>query len=150
MPKALFVLFASILFSPVFVKAQEGKPVLNHMAFYVKDLARSTDFYMNFIGLDSIPEPFHDGRHTWLSIGPKSHLHLIAGSKGNIVRDKNTHLCFSVPNVPAFVAKLEKAGIPYEDWAGKKQSITHRVDGVKQLYLEDPDGYWIEINDARQ
>ena len=23
------------------------------------------------------------------------------------------------------------------------------MDGVKQIYFKDPDGYWIEINDAR-
>lgn len=150
MKKCLIICFVCILAAPLFTKGQEGKPVLNHVAFYVTDLAKSTDFYMNLIGLDSIPEPFHDGKHTWLSIGPKSHLHLIAGSKGGVVRDKNSHLCFSVPDVGVFVEKLKKAGIPYEDWQGKKLSVTHRVDGVKQLYLEDPDGFWLEINDARQ
>ncbi len=150
MSKLLIVCFVLVFICSCGVHAQEKKAVLNHVAFYVKDLAKSTDFYMNMIGLDSIPEPFHDGKHTWLSIGYKSHLHLIAGSKGGAVRDKNSHLCFSVPEVAVFVEKLNKAGLPYEDWLGNKQSVTNRVDGVKQLYLEDPDGFWIEINDARQ
>jgi len=50
---------------------------LNHIAFYVVDLKTSTEFYRNIVGLDTIPEPFHDGRHTWFLIGPKSHLHII-------------------------------------------------------------------------
>lgn len=50
---------------------------LNHIALYVQDLQRATDFYSNVIGLDTIPEPFHDGRHTWFLIAPKSHLHII-------------------------------------------------------------------------
>ncbi len=29
-------------------------------------------------------------------------------------------------------------------------SITTRVDNVKQIWLQDPDGYWIEINDAKE
>jgi len=27
--------------------------------------------------------------------------------------------------------------------------VTNRVDGVHQIYLKDPDGYWLEINDAK-
>jgi lactoylglutathione lyase len=143
-------LLAMALFGTVICKAQTAKPVLNHIAFYVKDLGKSTSFYRDIIGLDTIPEPFHDGRHTWFGVGPKSHLHLISGAGDPPVRDKNTHLCFSVPDVGAFIKKLEKAGIPYEDWPGRKQTVTLRVDGVKQIYLVDPDGYWLEINDAKE
>jgi lactoylglutathione lyase len=123
---------------------------LNHIAFYVLDLKVSTDFYHNVVGLDSIPEPFHDGRHTWFSIGPKSHLHIISGAKVDLPREKNTHLCFSVPSVDAFIPKLNQFHVPYENWAGDKQAVTNRVDGVKQIYFQDPDGYWIEINDAKE
>jgi lactoylglutathione lyase len=45
---------------------------------------------------------------------------------------------------------LEKNKIEYENWAGQKMTVTTRVDGVKQIYFKDPDGYWIEINDARE
>src|SRR4249920_2372399 len=86
----------------------QNKPVaqLNHIAYYVVDLKVSTDFYHNIIGLDSIPEPFHDGRHTWFGIGPKSHLHIISGAKVDLPKEKNTHLCFSVPSVEAFIPRL--------------------------------------------
>lgn len=130
--------------------AQEKKAVLNHIAFYVKDLKTSTDFYRDIIGLDTIPEPFHDGKHTWFRVGPQSHLHIISGETKTVVREKTSHVCFSVPNMDSFLAKLNKAGIPYEDWAGKKQSVTNRVDGVKQIYLTDPDGFWLEVNDAKE
>ena len=49
----------------------------------------------------------------------------------------------------SIINTLKKAGVVYEDWAGKKGSITLRVDGVHQIYFQDPDGYWIEINDDR-
>jgi lactoylglutathione lyase len=129
--------------------AQENKPVLNHIAFYVKDLERSTNFYKDIIGLDTIPEPFHDGKHTWFGVGPKSHLHIISGETKTFVREKTSHICFSITDMDGFIARLKKAGIPYEDWAGNKQSVTNRVDGVKQIYLQDPDGFWLEINDAK-
>jgi lactoylglutathione lyase len=122
------------------------KPVLNHIAVYVKDLKVSTTFYSNIIGLDTIPEPFHDGRHTWYSVGESSHLHLIQGAKEITTHDKNTHLCFSVPSIEEVITKLNKNKVGYESWTGEKMSVTTRVDGIKQLYFVDPDGYWIEIN----
>ncbi|MBL7737804.1 MAG: VOC family protein [Chitinophagaceae bacterium] len=125
------------------------KAKLNHIALYVTDLTTSTAFYRDIIGLDTIPEPFHDGRHTWFSIGPKSHLHLIQGLKTRTGQEKNTHLCFSVASVEAFIPLLTKHKVAYENWAGEKNAVTNRVDGVKQIYFRDPDGYWIEINDAK-
>jgi lactoylglutathione lyase len=139
---------AFLLLTPFFMHAE--KPVLNHLALYVGNLQKSAAFYREVIGLDTIPEPFHDGRHAWFSIGPKSHLHLIEGAAASIAHPKNHHTCFSVPSVETFVARLNKAGVPFEDRAGKPQSVTTRVDGVKQIYFKDPDGYWIEVNDARE
>ncbi|MGC4035234.1 MAG: VOC family protein [Chitinophagaceae bacterium] len=132
--------------------AQQDKPKasLNHIAQYVVDLKVSTDFYQNIVGLDSIPEPFHDGKHTWFAVGPKSHLHIISGATKKEPHDKNSHLCFTVASVPDFTLILKKNNIPFESWTGEKNTWTNRVDGVKQIYFQDPDGYWIEINDARQ
>jgi lactoylglutathione lyase len=123
---------------------------LNHIAFYVIDLKISSDFYSHIIGLDTIPEPFHDGRHVWFSVGPKSHLHIISGAAQKTEHDKNTHLCFSVSSVIDFIVVMKKNNIPFENWVGDKNTYTNRVDGVKQIYFQDPDGYWIEINDARE
>ena len=121
--------------------------LLNHIALHVYDLQTSTAFYEEIIQLDSIPEPFHDGKHTWLSVGANSHLHLISGAPRETTHDKFTHLCFTVASMPEFISRLDKAQVHYEDWAGAKSSITTRVDGIKQIYFQDPDGYWIEIND---
>jgi len=126
------------------------KVLLNHIAVYVVDLKISTAFYKDIVGLDTIPEPFHDGRHTWFAVGVKSHLHIISGAVAKKEHDKNTHLCFSVASVPEFVKVLAKNKVEYENWAGEKMAITTRVDGVKQIYFKDPDGYWIEINDAKE
>ena len=124
----------------------QSKPVLNHIAVYVKDLKVSTAFYSDVIGLDTIPEPFHDGKHTWYGVSESSHLHLIQGAKEITKHDKNTHLCFSVTSIEEMISRLNKNKIPYESWTGEKMSVTTRVDGIRQLYFVDPDGYWIEIN----
>jgi len=52
-----------------------------------------------------------------------------------------------VANFDEFISKLKQDGISFEDVAGKKNAITTRVDGVHQVWLQDPDGYWLEIND---
>lgn len=120
---------------------------LNHIAIYVYDLKRSADFYSNVLKLKEIPEPFKDGLHVWYSIGGNSSLHLIEGAGGEREQNKNTHLCFSVPSVDDFITRLDHYNIDYENWPGTEKAPTLRVDGVKQIYFKDPDGYWIEIND---
>lgn len=140
------VLAFIIVCSAGMANAQQSKTALNHIAVYVVNLQRSTAFYKNIVGLDTIPEPFHDGRHTWFRVAEHSHLHIISGATTTTAHDKNSHLCFSVPSVEKFIETLNKAAIPYEDWKGNKQSVTVRVDGIKQIYFQDPDGFWVEIN----
>jgi lactoylglutathione lyase len=147
--KKILSLFA-LLFILCISTSIAQKPTLNHIAHYIYDLQKSTAFYTQVIGLDTIPEPFHDGKHTWLSIGNKTHLHLIQGAKNPENHDKNSHICFTVPSVEQFIKRLKDAEVPFEDWAGTSGAVTHRVDGVLQIYFKDPDGYWIEVNDARQ
>lgn len=149
---AVIVLLCCMTGTPI-AQAQPRKPGairINHVALYVSNLAKSTSFYREIIGLDTIPEPFHDGKHTWFSIGDKAHLHLIEGRKQPSESEKNTHLCFSTAKLDHLLEKLNRQHIPYEDWAGHPSGVTRRVDGVRQVYFRDPDGYWIEINDDFQ
>lgn len=139
-------------FQKAMAQTDKKKPaaVLNHIAVYVADLQIATEFYKNVFDLEIIPEPFHDGRHTWFSIGPTGHLHIISGAKAAAVHDKNEHLCFSVASVDDFTKKLKAMKIDYENWAGERQAVTNRKDGVKQVYFKDPDGHWLEVNDDHQ
>ena len=150
MKSFLSVFLVLALCTPAVAQQRQTQVRLNHIALYVQDLKASRNFYETIIGLDTIPEPFHDGKHTWFEVGPKSHLHLIEGAKSKINFDKNSHLCFSVPSVDQFVEVLKKHKVEFEEWIGSKGTITRRIDGVKQIYFKDPDGYWIEINDARE
>jgi len=135
------------------VTAQDSskpKAILNHQALYVSDLKKAADFYTDIIGLEKIDEPFKVGRHIWLKTGVHTSLHLIAGAPAKKEYYKNHHICFSVPSLDAFTEMLKKNGISWEDVTGKKQAITTRPDGIKQLWLQDPDGYWLEINNDQQ
>ena len=152
MKSYLFLLL--VLLSIPFQKSmaqQEKKQtaVLNHIAVYVADLQKATDFYETVFDLEIIPEPFKDGRHTWFTLGPAGQLHLIQGAKSNEVHDKNEHLCFSVPSISLFIEKMNAKEIIFEDWAGKVGGVTKRADGVNQVYFKDPDGHWLEVNDDK-
>ena len=95
-----------------------SKATLNHIALYVVDMQTSTSFYRDIIGLDTIPEPFRDGKHTWFGIGVKSHLHLIEGARAKTAHEKNNHLCFTIASVPEFTLRLKKNNI-----AGEKMPL---------------------------
>ncbi|MEJ7666577.1 MAG: VOC family protein [Hymenobacter sp.] len=97
--------------------------VLNHIALYVVDLQKSADFYKNALLLPELPEPFKDGRHVWLRIGPHSQLHIIQGNKVQD-HDINTHLAFSVPDLAQFMAHLDKLGVRYGSWKREDRQTT--------------------------
>lgn len=120
---------------------------VNHIAVHVSDLDKSMDFYKNVLKLNEIEEPFKDGLHAWYDIGGGSALHLIEAKELPKEKSKVNHLCFSIPDMRAFVDNMRAKSYPFESWAGVSGEITNRVDGVKQIYIRDPDGYWLEIND---
>jgi lactoylglutathione lyase len=128
-------------------KSTLPKATLNHTAIYVVDLEKSGRFYQDIIGLDTIPEPFHDGKHIWMKTSETSTLHIIKGADRPKEYFKNQHTCFSVSDFNGFIEKLNKATIQYENVSGRINAITTRIDGVHQIWLRDPDGYWLEIND---
>lgn len=146
----LVTLIGAIMLCSACTSSKPTGPQINHIALYTQNLQKSTVFYRDLLGLDTIPEPFHDGKHTWFTIGPKAALHLIEGLGAPVEQNKNNHLCFSIRALQPLIDKLQQAGIPYEDWPGKPNSITTRVDGVHQIYFRDPDGHWLEVNDERK
>lgn len=125
------------------------KARLNHTAIYVMDLKKSAEFYVGLLGIDTIPEPFHDGKHIWLQTAPHVQMHIIQGAPAKKDYYQNQHTCFSIASVEAFTVILKQKGMSWVDRDGKPDTITNRIDGVKQIWVQDPDGYWVEINDAK-
>ena len=148
MKKSICIALLICLFT-IQTNAQQAKAHINHTAIYVMDIQKTGSFYTNIIGLDTVPEPFHDGKHIWYSTGAHTMLHVIAGATAKKDYYKNQHTCFTVPDFNLFIEKLKQLNWSYEDVAGNKNSITTRVDGVHQIWLQDPDGYWLEINDDK-
>lgn len=120
---------------------------VNHIAVHVSNLKESMDFYEKILNLKEIEEPFKDGLHAWYDIGGGAALHLIEAAQVPQEISKTNHLCFSIADMDSFVERLKSTNYPFEDWPGEKGKITTRPDGVRQIYIQDPDGYWLEIND---
>jgi lactoylglutathione lyase len=95
-------------------------------------------------------DPFNDDRHVWLSIGERAALHLIAGATTIAEQDMDVHIAFRVESVDEIVSRLKQAQVGYYNAKRETGKITVRPDGVKQIYFQDPDGYWIEVNDNKQ
>jgi len=126
-----------------------NQPVFNHAALCAKNLKKTADFYRNVIQLQEIKHPFNDTVHVWLKIGNGLALHIIQGDCSGTVHDIGIHLCFAVPNLDTFIKHLDDMKLTYYNWTKQEKKIQLRADGVKQIYLQDPDGIWVEINDAK-
>ncbi|MGI4737806.1 MAG: VOC family protein [Janthinobacterium lividum] len=150
MKKILFRCLAAFLLLVAVPRpaAAQAPVLLNHIALYVVDVQKTADFYKNVLLLPQLAEPFKDGKHVWLRIGPHSQLHIIQGNKAQD-HDINTHLAFSVKDLSKFMAHLDKLGVRYGSWKSEPGKTTPRPDGVKQIYLQDPDNFWLEVNDDK-
>ncbi len=73
-------------------------------------------------------------------------LHLVSIKKQNIIIDTASHFAFATKYFDAFIKLLNEKNINYVDANDKPHTYSTRADGVKQLYFQDPDGYWIEVN----
>ncbi len=148
--KVIVLAFFCLSLICLHVSAQSpSQPVFNHTTIFVTDLKRSADFYEKVLQLPVIPEPFHDNKHVWLRAGEHSQIHIVLGAKEDSDHDINIHLAFSVASMDSFMKHLDSVQAVYGNWAKEVKKTQDRPDGVKQIYLKDPDGYWIEVNNDR-
>ena len=145
----LICLFALPLFGQSQMRRRlDNQPVYNHSALCAKDLKRTTYFYNEVLRLKKIKNPFNDTLHTWLKTGPGLALHIIKGNC-TVMDNISIHLCFSVRSLEAFIKHLDQLDIKYCDFNKVPKKIQARPDGVSQIYFQDPDGNWIEVNNAK-
>jgi lactoylglutathione lyase len=125
--------------------------VISHIALHVAHLEKSTLFYKDIMGLKPIPEPFQIGMHSWFQVGPHCQLHLIAGARESVEKNMNNHLAFTTESIETFIKRLTEAHFDFCDAFGIKNKIHIRPDGIQQVFFQDPDGYWLEVNnDVKQ
>ena len=143
-------LLVSLLFLGLYTtNAQDFDFHYDHYSFVVQDLKKVGDFYADVLKLEEIPHPSDPDGFRWFRIRGNSQLHLIG--KDTVIRQENksVHLCLSTAKLETFIEHLNSKNVPFWDWPGQKGAITNRADGVKQIYLLDPEKNWVEINNAK-
>ena len=130
--------------------AQDFEFDYDHYSFVVQDLKKVGDFYADVLKLEEIPHPSDPDGFRWFRIRGNSQLHLIGKDTVIPQENKSVHLCLSTPKLNAFIEHLNTKKVPFWDWPGKMGAVTTRADGVKQIYILDPEKNWVEINNAKQ
>ena len=121
----------------------------NHVALSVADLDRSVDFYGGVLNLAEISRESRSAGVRWFALGEGNELHLISHEyfSGEAVRvNKAVHMALQTSQFNDLLILLDANGIAYGDWSGTPNAVQARSDGVRQVFLQDPDGYLIEIN----
>jgi lactoylglutathione lyase len=153
LPKFISIAVLVALFSMALPNAgysqNANQPTFNHAALCATNLKKTTEFYKTVMQLQIIANPFHDTTHTWFKIGPGLALHVIQGNCTVPVHDIAIHTCFAVPSLEDFMKHLDQLGVKWGNWTGEPKKTQLRADGVTQIYLQDPDGNWIEVNNAK-
>ena len=85
----------------------------------------------------------------WFEFGGNQRFHMQAGDLSRTHVEKNTHFAFSADDLDAVLAELQAKGYAWSDMKGTPGAINVRPDGMRAVFLQDPNGYWIEINDFR-
>ena len=143
------LMFAALCSLPMLAAAAVAVPVaaaaLDHVAIYVQDAERSAAFYKAVFGLTQVKASVP--RAIWLVMSNGTMLHIIPGRTAPTEHPKFEHLALACSDMPAMIARLKVLGVPWAAMDGQPTPQV-RADGVQQIFIKDPDGYWVEINDA--
>ena len=121
----------------------------DHYAINVTDLQNSAAFYQRVFALDTVYNGTGNDRRVWFSLGEGMALHIIETDEVDVKTPKGVHLCIAMADFDGFVDHLREENVAFETWTGQAMQTNERPDGVRQVYIQDPDGYWVEINDNR-
>ncbi|GDY08856.1 glyoxalase [Planctomycetia bacterium] len=121
---------------------------LDHVTLVVKDLELSRRFYVDGLGMREVPRPAFSFPGSWFQAGPTL-IHLIGehfgGSPaGNPLAEefrttRSNHFAFLVDDVEAAYARAQELGMKIVS------SPKARPDGFVQVFLNDPDGFVVEL-----
>lgn len=123
--------------------------IFDHYTIKVNDLDQSAIFYSEVLGLREIKNRTRKDYIRWFSLGNGGELHIVEGETGGIKTNVGVHLALKLSDFDNFITLLKSNGITRHDSRGNPGKITTRTDGVRQVYFQDPDGYWIEVNEAK-
>ena len=148
--KIKIVLFLTFSFFGI-VQAQENYSfTFNHLALSVKKLNESATFYKEILQLEEITNKTQMEGIRWFSLGEGKELHLLSVLQEPVTINEAVHIALTTSHFDAFLNTLETRNIQYSDWLGTPNKINIRADGIKQIFFQDPNGYWLEVNSVGQ
>lgn len=115
--------------------------VIDHVNIATENLAQTRDFFVDVLGLEEGPRPDFGFPGYWLYAGGRAIVHL-QQAKGPVVASRESalnHAAFEVSDLDAVAARLKARGVAY-------QSFAPPGGQVRQLFLEDPNGVFVELN----
>lgn len=131
----------------------EGARLL-HTMIRVKDLDRSLDFYVRLLGMNELRKTdFPTGEFTLAFVGYGEEknstvielTHNWGQEEPYDLGSGFGHLAIGVPDIYATCSELEKAGVPIPRPPGPMKH-----GGSVIAFIEDPDGYKIELIERKQ
>ena len=125
-------------------------PTLQHVTVVVSDFARSKKFYTEILKLTEIKTDFLPDKQMFLAAGDNLEIHVGEVPGVEIHPSDFNHFALSVSDFDGFLSYLKEKGIVYKLLiGGDDYTVQKRPDGVRQTFIRDPDGYWVEINDMQ-
>ena len=142
-----FIITFGILFS---LKSQSNLK-FDHQALLVNNLKITGDFYRDILGFKDIPTLVGTKyTHRWLANYEGKEIHLIFSDEEIQKTPKQIHMAFSPVDFDKFIDHLKKNNVVFTNYKLEVGVVQVRKDGIKQLWMRDPQGYWIEINSTNQ
>ena len=142
-----FIITFGILFS---LKSQSNLK-FDHQALPVNNLKITGDFYRDILGFKDIPTLVGTKyTHRWLANYEGKEIHLIFSDEEIQKTPKQIHMAFSPLDFDKFIDHLKKNNVVFTNYKLEVGVVQVRKDGIKQLWVRDPQGYWIEINSTNQ
>ena len=123
----------------------------DHQALPVNNLKITGDFYRDILGFKDIPTLVGTkDSHRWLANYEGKEIHLIFSNEEIQKTPKQIHMAFSPLDFEKFIDHLKMNNVVFTNYKLKAGVVQVRNDGIKQLWIRDPQGYWIEINSTNQ
>jgi catechol 2,3-dioxygenase-like lactoylglutathione lyase family enzyme len=144
---SLALLSTSMLITSLAISKGFGL-TFDHYSITVSDLKTSSSFYKNILSLPEIENKTEKETIRWFSMGKDMELHLIEGNTDEISMIQRIHLALKSNDLDGLMERLGENDIYYASAYGKPNTYNVRPDGIRQIYLQDPDDYWIEVNDV--
>lgn len=120
---------------------------LDHIALLVRDLDETERFLTEVLQVRAVPNPMGGTEIRWFEFGNGQRFHIQAGDLSRTHVEKRTHFALSAPDLDAVLAHFRALGVPFSNMKGDIGEVNVRPDGMRAVFVQDPNGYWFEIND---